>query len=48
MEADNLQNNPKELMRLAKAGDSEAYGQLYELYYTPVFRYVYIRVRDKE
>jgi len=48
MEADNLQNNPKELMRLAKSGDSEAYGLLYELYFTPVFRYIYIRVREKE
>lgn len=48
METDNLQNNPKELMRLAKAGDSEAYGALYELYFTPVFRYIYLRVRDKE
>jgi RNA polymerase sigma-70 factor (ECF subfamily) len=48
MEADNLQNNPKEMMRLAKAGDREAYGRIYELYYTPVFRYIYIRVRDKE
>lgn len=48
MEADNLQNNPKELMRLAKSGDKEAYGLLYELYFTPVFRYVYIRVRNKE
>jgi len=48
MEADNLKNNPKELIRLAKSGDKEAYGQLYELYFTPVFRYIYIRVRDKE
>lgn len=48
MEADNLQNNPKELMRLAKSGDTEAYGLLYELYFTPVFRYIYLRVRDKE
>ncbi len=48
METDNLQNNPKELMRLAKSGDKEAYGLLYELYFTPVFRYVYIRVKDKE
>ena len=48
MEVNNLQNNPKELMRRAKAGDGEAYGLLYELYFTPVFRYIYIRVRDKE
>jgi len=48
METDNLQNDPKELMRKAKADDSEAYGQLYELYFTPIFRYIYLRVRDKE
>ncbi len=48
MDKDNLQNDPKELMRLAKAGNSEAYGQLYELYFTPIFRYIYLRVRDKE
>lgn len=48
MEADNLQNNPKELMRLAKSGQEQAYGLLYELYFTPVFRYIYLRVRDKE
>lgn len=48
MGKDNLQNNPKEMMRLAKEGDSDAYGQLYKLYFTPVFRYIYLRVRDKE
>jgi len=48
MEEDNLQNNPKELMQLAKSGNKEAYGQLYELYFTPVFRYIYLRIKDKE
>ncbi|MFA6095164.1 MAG: sigma-70 family RNA polymerase sigma factor [Candidatus Paceibacterota bacterium] len=48
MEADNLQNDPKILMQLAKAGDAEAFGRLYELYFTPVFRYIYFRVKDKE
>jgi RNA polymerase sigma-70 factor (ECF subfamily) len=48
METDNLQNDPKELMRLAKAGQAQAYGALYELYFTPIFRYIYLRVKDKE
>ncbi len=48
MEINNLQNNPKELMRLAKTGDKNAYSQLYKLYFTPVFRYIYLRVKNKE
>lgn len=48
MEADNLQNDPKILMQLAKSGDAEAFGRLYELYFIPVFRYIYFRVKDKE
>ena len=38
---------PAELVRQAKAGDARAFGQLYELYFTPVYRYIYIRVNDK-
>jgi RNA polymerase sigma-70 factor (ECF subfamily) len=48
MESDNLQKDPKILMQLAKSGDAEAFGRLYELYFTPVFRYIYFRVKDKE
>jgi RNA polymerase sigma-70 factor (ECF subfamily) len=48
MEADNLQNDPKILMQLAKSGDTEAFSRLYELYFIPVFRYIYFRVKDKE
>jgi RNA polymerase sigma-70 factor (ECF subfamily) len=39
--------DPKELIRLAKAGDQEAFGKLYELYYTPVYRYIYLRTKSK-
>lgn len=35
------------LMRLAKEGDKEAFGCIYELYFTPVFRYVYFRLKNK-
>lgn len=44
----NFQNDPETLMRLAKSGDAEAFGRLYELYFAPVFRYIYFRVRNKE
>lgn len=39
--------NIKDLVCLAKAGNSEAFGRLYELYFTPVFRYSFLRTRDK-
>ncbi len=48
MKDDVLQNNPKVLMQLAKSGNTEAFSRLYELYFVPVFRYIYFRVRDKE
>lgn len=38
----------KELIDLAKAGDREAFDTLYESHLTPVYRYVYVRVRNKE
>ncbi len=36
------------LMEEAKRGDAEAFGRVYELYFTPVFRYVFLRIRNKE
>lgn len=48
MKEDNLQDNPKVLMQLAKSGSTEAFDRLYELYFIPVFRYIYFRVRNKE
>lgn len=38
----------KELMRMAKNGDSEAFGLLYNEYFVPVFRYIYLRLKSKE
>ncbi len=35
-------------MRLAKNGDTEAFGRLYELYFAPVYRYVFLRTNNKE
>lgn len=40
--------DPRELMRLAKEGDADAFGKIYELYFTPVFRYIYLRVNNKQ
>lgn len=41
------ENDPKILMRLAKNGDIEAFSRLYELYFTPISRYIYFRVQDE-
>lgn len=38
---------PKRLLREAKNGNAEAFGRLYTLYFTPVYRYVLLRVRDR-
>lgn len=39
--------HPIELMRRAKAGDTAAFGDLYQMYLTPIYRYVFVRVREK-
>ena len=45
---DNKGNDPKELVMRAKAGSGEAFAKLYEQYFTPIYRYIYFRVRRKE
>lgn len=40
--------DPKELMRRAKAGDETAIAAIYELYFTPVYRYLRLRVANRE
>lgn len=42
-----MESDPIALIKKAKEGNTEAYGALYKMYLTPVYRYVYIRVRDK-
>lgn len=37
----------RKLIELAKLGEKEAFAILYELYFTPVFRYVYFRTNDR-
>jgi RNA polymerase sigma-70 factor, ECF subfamily len=39
---------PKRLLERAQKGDTEAFGRLYELYYKPVYRYIYLRVGSRE
>lgn len=42
------QTDPKALMRLAKEGDTDAFVKIYEVYFVPVFRYIYFRVKDRQ
>lgn len=42
------QNDPQVLMQLAKNGDSEAFGNIYKLYFTPIYRYIFLRIQKKE
>jgi RNA polymerase sigma-70 factor (ECF subfamily) len=37
----------KDLILKAKKGDSEAFGQVYREYFTPLYRYLYFRLGDK-
>lgn len=37
----------KSLILQAKGGDESAFEQLYRLYYTPVFRYLYLRTKKR-
>ena len=40
--------DPKTLVLRAKEGDVGAFEELYTLFYTPVFRYIYLRTKNKE
>jgi RNA polymerase sigma-70 factor (ECF subfamily) len=39
--------NIEDIVRRARMGDPGAFGVLYELYFTPLYRYIYFRVPDK-
>jgi len=43
-----FEHNPRKLIEAAKAGDATAFGNLYHQYLTPVFRYVYVRVKNRQ
>lgn len=42
-----LADEPK-LVRQAKTGDSEAFGQLYDAYLERIYRFIYFRVEDQQ
>lgn len=44
--ADN-QESLKRLIILAKRGNKDAFGEVYESYYTPLFRYILSRIKDR-
>lgn len=49
METDDaMQNEPLALITLAKQGNNDAFGQLYEIFYTPLFRFVKSRTKNHE
>lgn len=41
-------NSPRELIARAKDGDRDAFGELYAEYFTPIWRYIFYRVRSRE
>ncbi len=47
-ENSSTEEDPHELFRLARSGDKEAFGRLYTLYFTPVYRYIYLRLKNKQ
>lgn len=47
MKRENTEINPMELIEMAKKGNQDALGRLYDMYYVPVFRYLYLRVGNK-
>ena len=38
----------EEIIRRAKEGDSKAFDMLYNTYFTPLYRYVYVRLKTRE
>jgi len=43
----NIKKDPSSLMQQAKNGNKDAFGVLYKMYFTPVFRYISLRLKDK-
>lgn len=41
------QDRLKKLILLAKNGDEQAFDEVYNTYYTPLFRYIFTRIKDK-
>lgn len=47
IEADNNQGNLKSLILQAKEGNDKAFEEVYKGYYTPLFRYILTRIKDR-
>jgi RNA polymerase sigma-70 factor (ECF subfamily) len=45
---ENQQPNVQNLIEQAKAGNSQAFDELHRQFLTPVYRYIYIRVQNKQ
>ena len=45
---DGSEDSLNDIILRAKSGDRSAFDMLYRLYVTPVYRYVWIRLRNKE
>lgn len=43
-----MEEEIKQLLIQAKSGDTEAFGIVYTKYLTPIYRYIYLRVKDKD
>ncbi|MEK7106186.1 MAG: RNA polymerase sigma factor [Patescibacteria group bacterium] len=48
MTEDEKQEHLKELILQAKAGDDSAFEEVYTLYYTPLYRYILVRIKNKQ
>ena len=48
MDRESDERSYQELVAEAQGGDSEAFALIYDQYLTPVYRYIYFRVRHKE
>jgi RNA polymerase sigma-70 factor, ECF subfamily len=44
---ENYLKNTKEIFEKAKKGDREAFSEIYEVYFKPLYRYVYLRIGNK-
>ena len=41
-------NDIQDILTQAKAGDSEAFALLYKEYYVPIYRFIHLRIKNKE
>ncbi len=44
---DSTSEDPRVLMRLAREGNKQAFSKVYQLYFMPIYRYVFFRVREE-